>query len=83
MSIKADGFRKEIEKLIIEAKDIGCEYIDITSGDVHRSIGGYPSSSHAMPVCCDVMYSMKKVGDEIINQPPKGKGATLTIRYKL
>jgi len=81
--LKSNTFKNEITRLINEAKEQGLTYIDIVSGDVHRSVGGYPSKNHSMPLCCDVMYSMKKSKDEILHAPPKGKGATLTIRYYL
>jgi hypothetical protein len=29
------------------------------------------------------MYDEQKAGDEVISRPPKGKGASLTIRYRL
>ena len=57
------------------------DYIDIVSGDVHRAVGGYPGNNHRMPVCCEVMYERVKGDDEVIAAPPKGKGATLKIRY--
>ena len=58
------------------------DYIDLTSGDIHREIGDYPdSTNHRMPVCCDVMYSKMSGDDTVLSAPPKGKGATLTIRY--
>lgn len=65
------------------AKEIGLKYIDITSGDLHRKIGGYPGKNHNMPSCCNVMKSLMKEDDEILYAPPSGKGATLTIRYFL
>jgi 5-methylcytosine-specific restriction protein A len=46
-------------------------------------MGGYPGPKHRMPVCCEAMYGEKRDGDEIISAPAKGKGAKLTIRYKL
>jgi len=76
-------FRNEIIRLKNEAKAKGLPYIEIVSGDVHRNVGGYTSSNHRMPICCDVMDSMKNEGDEIIYAPVKGKGATLKIRYYL
>lgn len=79
----ADIFRNEIERLIRDAKENGFEYVDITSGEVHRNVGGYPGEKHNMPGCCDVMYSMKKIEDEILEAPPKGRGAKLKIRYML
>lgn len=77
----ADIFRKEIERLKNDAKEKGYKYIDITSGEVHRNVGGYPGKNHRMPSCCEVMKSMRTANDEIVNEPPKGNGATLTIRY--
>ena len=77
----ANAFRKELQRLMNEAKEKGCKYIDITSGEVHRNVGGYPGKKHRMPSCCEVIKSMKKVNDEIINEPTKGNGASLTIRY--
>ncbi len=79
--LKSNTFKNEITRLINEAKEQGLPYVDIVSGDVHRSVGGYPSKNHSMPLCCDVMYSMKRSKDEILHAPAKGKGATLTIRY--
>ncbi|MCX6064101.1 MAG: HNH endonuclease [Caldiserica bacterium] len=57
--------------------------VDVTSGDLHRRVGGYPGRNHAMPVCCSVMRQAMQSGDVIIAEPPKGNGATLTIRYRL
>ncbi len=81
--MNSEVFRNEIERRVQEAKKKGERYIDITSGEIHRSVGGYPSRNHNMPSCCQVMYSLKKPLDQIIYSPPKGKGATLTIRYFL
>jgi 5-methylcytosine-specific restriction protein A len=61
----------------------GMPHIDINAGELHRRLGGYPGRSHQMPSCCQAMYAEKKIDDMIISQPPEGKGATLTIRYKL
>jgi len=36
-----------------------------------------------MPQCCDVMHALMTAGDEVLSTPPKGKGNTLKIRYKL
>jgi hypothetical protein len=58
-------------------------YVDVTSGDLHRRVGGYPGPNHAMPNCCSVMRQAMQSGDVIVAEPPKGNGATLTIRYRL
>jgi hypothetical protein len=79
----AADFRGAIEKLLIEGKSRGMTHIDITSGEVHRQVGGYPGRNHRMATCCDTMRSIMKENDSIISEPPKGKGATLVIRYRL
>lgn len=56
-------------------------YTDLNAGDVHRAVGGYPSNNHRMPVCCNVMRSRMIEDDYILCCPPKGNGASLTIRY--
>jgi 5-methylcytosine-specific restriction protein A len=79
-----DEFRLELRRQLEEAQRSGARpHVDINSGDFHRRVGGYPGPNHRMPVCCDVMYEEVGTGDEIISSPPKGKGASLTIRYKL
>lgn len=77
-----DDFLKEIQRQLNDAKSRGANYIDLNAGDVHRTVGGYPTINR-MPVCCDSMYELMKSDDEIISAPPKGKGASLTIRYYL
>lgn len=79
--MNSSDFKSEITRLINDAKKQGEHFIDITSGEVHRNVGGYPSNNHRMPLCCEVMYSMMKDHDEVLYSPLKGKGARLKIRY--
>lgn len=74
-------FTNELTNILNEAKLRGDSYIDIQSRDLHIRVGGYPGKNHRMPICCNVMKKMMKSRDYIINQPPKGLGATLIIRY--
>lgn len=76
----AEAFRRALNTVF--ATSLG-SYVDVTSGVLHRAIGGYPGAHHAMPTCCVVMLAAVHDGDEILSMPPKGRGATLTIRYKL
>lgn len=78
-----DDFRQAIRKTIREAERRGASHIDINSGEIHRALGGYPGPGAAMPSCCNAMYAEQRATDNILSQPPKGKGASLTIRYKL
>ena len=64
------------------AQKSGRTFLDVVSGDLHREVGGYPERNR-MPVCCSVMEREMGPGDRRVYAPPKGKGATLTIRYRL
>jgi len=78
-----DEFRRELlRQLKVEAAR-GAPSVLINSGELHRSVGGYPGPNARMPSCCAAMYHEQRLGDEIVNKPPKGKGASLSIRYRL
>lgn len=77
------NFRTELIAQFARATVQGTHHVDITSGDLHRQVGGYPGPNHRMPVCCGVMRGEMKHGDRILSAPPSGNGATLTIRYRL
>jgi hypothetical protein len=83
MKPTAESFRSELNEQLKRSEKAGKPYLDVKSGDLHKTVGGYPGSNHRMPVCCEVMYSLMHAGDEIIASPPKGRGATLIIRYFL
>jgi hypothetical protein len=75
-------FEAEIRRMWQQAG--GAPSIDVRSGDVHEKLGGYPGQQHhRIPTCCNVMRRLMGPGDTIVDQPPKGKGATLVIRYRL
>ena len=78
-------FELKLSKLLVDAENKKLEFVDIVSGDLHKSVGGYPikNGNHRMPVCCQVMKDLMKYGDHILHGPPKGQGATLKIRYYL
>ena len=65
----------------------GDAYVDIRAADLHRETWGYDSypagGRHRMPTVCDAMEEMKQSDDVYLHQPPKGKGASLRIRYML
>ena len=78
-----DDFRAELKSQLREAELRGAGDLDINSGELHRKLGGYPKSPHQMPSCCGAMYDEQRGEDTIISAPKKGKGASLTIRYRL
>ena len=83
MSASADDFRRELSKLLAAGAGLGFVAVDVNAGKLHRIVGDYPGPNHRMPVCCDVMRQTMAAGDEVVTQPPRGKGPRLTIRYQL
>ncbi len=76
-------FQSELDNVFASAQQKGKSFIEIKSGDLHRSVGGYPGRNHRIPLCCGVMKRNMKPEDQILRQPPSGEGATLIIRFKL
>jgi 5-methylcytosine-specific restriction protein A len=76
-------FIVELDELFSEAEKNGLTNLRINAGELHRRVGGYPGKNHRMPACCSAMRSEMNVSDRIIQSPPKGNGATLTIEYNL
>lgn len=65
-----------------EAREAGLKEIEISSKALHQEV----SPHHAtMPTCCQAMYKMTLVGDEIIKTPKgtTGYGSHLIIRFHL
>lgn len=79
----ADDFRRELQVMFAEGDRSGASSVTVRAGDLHRRVGGYPGRNHRMPVCCEVMRSAMGAGDRVIDEPPSGKGASLTIQYRL
>lgn len=77
-----EDFQLQIESIFSFAAEKRLTAIIIKSGDLHRLVGGYPGADHRMPICCNVMRENMMGGDEILSEPPKGVGATLTIKYQ-
>jgi len=76
-------FQSALEEVFREYESEGKAWVDVEARDLHRRVGGYPGPGHTMPTCCRVMRQNMQRGDEILHEPPKGKGASLRIRYKL
>lgn len=78
----AQDFQAKLNNIFQTARTQGLPHIDVNTGDLHRSVGGYPhTNNHRMPVCWGVMRQNIKQDDIILKAPPSGDGATLTIRY--
>ena len=76
-------FQNVIRREFAVAAADGLTQLDIRSDLLHIKVVVYPRPGHSMPTCCNVMYAEMQPGDEVRAAPPKGKGATLVIRYRL
>lgn len=82
MPTKAE-FAKAIAAKFRAGELRNADHLDLNAGELHRELGGYPSANHQMPSCCDALLDAQRTRDTIMAKPPKGKGASLTIRYNL
>lgn len=78
-----EEFTTELKARFRRAAERGASSVEVNSGELHRSLGGYPGPKHQMPTCCMVLHENLGKGDEIVSSPPSGKGASLTIRYQI
>jgi len=71
--------REHIRKNLLLAKETGLQEIDLLSRNIHKEMG----FDNRYPTVCDAMRSIGIYRMEILQSPPKGKGARLKIRYYL
>jgi hypothetical protein len=79
--VSIDLFRQELLGQMKRAAKGGLVDVLINSGELHRSLGGYPGSLHGMPSCCDAMQAEMKPGDILLLERTNGAG--MTVRYIL
>jgi 5-methylcytosine-specific restriction protein A len=79
----AADFERELETLLSSEGARGASFVDVTAGELHRLVGGYPGRTHRMPTCCSVMRQRLQPGDLVLDEPQSGAGASLAIRYQL
>lgn len=75
-----------LRRKLKRAETSGLTHVDIRASDLHQEVWGldsYPDPSHRIPVVCSVMDMLRKDGDVYLHRPPKGKGASLEMRYLL
>lgn len=78
-------FTAKLNTIFSEAEKERLSEITVNAGELHKEVGGYPSPSgnHRMRACCNAMRQAMQKGDVVIEEPPKGEGKSLTIKYKL
>jgi hypothetical protein len=80
--VSIDHFRQELLAQMGRAAKGGLIDVLINSGELYRSLGGDPGSTHRMmPRCCDAMQDEMKPGDILLIERTNGAG--MTVRYLL
>jgi hypothetical protein len=79
--VSTDHFRRGLLAQMVRATKSGQLDILINCGQLYRSLGGYPRSTHGMAFCCDAMQAEMKPGDTMILD--RANGAGMTVRYLL
>jgi hypothetical protein len=79
--VSTDYFRQGLLAQMDRAADRGRIDVLINCGELYRSLGGYPGSTHGMPSCCDAMQAEMKLGDRMLLD--RASGAGMTVRYLL
>jgi hypothetical protein len=81
----AEDFRRALIEIMRQTQSDGQEFLEITAGELHRLVGGYPGQNHRIPMCCHVMHVhlSEDWGDRLVDGPPSGQGASLRIRYRI
>jgi hypothetical protein len=70
--VKVDHFRRGLLALIERATHHGRVDVLINSGELFRSLGGYPGYMHGTPFCCDAMEAKIKPRDVLLVSAPTG-----------
>jgi hypothetical protein len=79
--VSADHFRRGLLGQMARAAKGGQIDVLINCGELYRSLGGYPGSTHGMSFCCEAMQAEMKPGDTLLVERVHGAG--MTVRYLL
>jgi hypothetical protein len=79
--VSIDHFRQELQAQMGRASKSGASDVLINAPSLYQSVGGYPGSNHAMPLCCDAMEQAMKPGDLLLVE--RSSQAGMTVRYFL
>lgn len=78
---RSNDLKKDITKNLLnilkDAEQRGVEYMDISSGEIHKLMG----LSNRIPSVCNAMLKIEEYAFEIIRDTPSGMSSTKTIRY--
>ena len=79
--VSANHFRRGLLGQMARAAKGGQMDVLINCGELYRSLGGYPGSTHGMSFCCEAMQAEMRPGDTLLVERVHGVG--MTVRYRL
>jgi hypothetical protein len=86
MAPNTSDFWQGLTYLMAEARGFKKTDLEITAGELHRQVGGYPEphGKHAMASASDVLHAaVARYNGRVLYEPPKGRGARLRVTLPL
>jgi hypothetical protein len=84
--VVTNKYLKTLEATLNSARARGEHDLTIDAGEFARTFGNYPEVNQ-VPIICSAMTRVRNLpfvaSSRILNAPPKGKGASLTIWFEL
>jgi hypothetical protein len=78
-----EDLRRALDEVFAEAAGRGEAAVKVNAGDLHRRAGGHLGSNLRLAACSRVLHAEAGDGDVVVNSPPSGQGASLTMEYRL
>ena len=79
MSVTTEDFQRALQDRFRRAESQGERWLVVRAGDLHQAV----KAENRMPTCCGAMVAAMEPGDVVMESPPSGQGASLTIFYWL
>lgn len=79
MPVTTNDFQRALQKRLRRAESLGERWLVIRAGDLHQDV----DTQHRMPMSCGAMVAAMQPGDVVMESPPSGLGANLTVFYWL
>jgi len=78
-SMSTAEIAEHINQKLKHAKQLGYEYLDVVSGDIHCEL----HLTNYMPSVCAAMRKIKQPQDQVLHTTPSGNSSTIKFRYFL
>ena len=79
MPVTTEDFQRALQERLQRAESQGERWLVVRAGDLHEDTG----AQNRMPMSCGAMVAAMKPGDVVVESPPSGQGANLTVFYWL